>query len=645
MNSHGFFRVAVASPRMEVGDGGQNSKEIAAVFQNAVTSRASVVVFPELSLTGYTCADLFYQRALLSATLDELKQLAAATANQPALLVVGLPLEVKGRLFNFAALLGKGRVLGLVPKQFLPNTCEYYEQRWFTPGNLLDASHLELFGCEIPCGTDLLFDWVDVRIGIEICEDLWAVQPPSGAMSLAGANLILNPSASTELLGKASYRRELVAQQSARCMAAYAYAAAGPGESTTDVVFSGHGMIAENGEVLAESERFCFDSQLTFADVDLDHVSAERLRNSSFSQATAGRSFRIVNVGLETPVPLSGKLHRKISRQPFVPSDLSRRAESCREIFQIQATGLAKRLRHTGVKRLVIGISGGLDSTLALLAARKAVEITGLPPGSILAVTLPGLGTTERTRSNAETLSRALGAEFIQIPISEAVKVHFSDIGQNPGQHDITFENAQARERTQVLMDLANQRGGIVIGTGDLSEAALGWCTFNGDHMSMYHVNSGVPKTLVRYMVEWCAREPFRELAGEVLRDICATPISPELLPPTATGQVQQKTEDLIGPYELHDFFLYWFVRRQCSPEKILFLAGHAFGSSYTQEEIRRWLELFLNRFFTNQFKRSSMPDGPKVGSVALSPRGDWRMPSDARPTSFLKTLRTTDGG
>lgn len=640
MNVHGFSRVAVASPRLDVGDVLKNSQEIAAVFQEAIAGGAAVVLFPELSLTGYTCADLFYQKSLLAAALDGLKHLTAATEQQKALLVVGLPVEVRGKLFNFAAVLGNGRVLGLVPKQFLPNTCEYYEQRWFTPGGLLEEPHLDLFGYEIPCGTDLLFDWEKIRIGIEICEDLWAVQPPSGAMALAGASLILNPSASTELLGKAPYRRELVAQQSARCMVVYAYAAAGPGESTTDVVFSGHAMIAENGEVLAESERFRFDSQLTYADVDIDHIAAERLRNSSFSQATAERSFRVVEIGLEVPPPLSGKLLRKISRQPFVPSDPSRRAESCREIFQIQATGLAKRLRHTGAKRIIIGISGGLDSTLALLAARKAVEITDMAPESILAVTMPGLGTSGRTRSNAEALSRALGAEFIQIPISEAVRTHFQDIGQDSEKHDVTFENAQARERTQVLMDLANQRGGIVLGTGDLSEAALGWCTFNGDHMSMYHVNSGIPKTLVRYMVEWCAQEPFKALAGAVLWDICDTPISPELLPPSSSGQVQQKTEDLIGPYELHDFFLYWFVRRQCSPAKILFLAQQAFDSDYTREEIRRWLELFITRFFANQFKRSSMPDGPKVGSVALSPRGDWRMPSDACAAAFLQDLK-----
>ncbi len=641
MLQHGFLRVAVVAPELEVANVHRNTQHIAAAFSRAVEQGASVVLFPELAFTGYTCGDLFFQRALLHAVKAELLALVEKTKSAPALMCVGLPLEHEGRLFNVAVLIGAGRIWGIVPKTFLPNTCEYYEQRWFTSGASARFSEVPLGDHHIPFGTDLLFDFLDTpscRIGVEICEDLWAVQPPSGPQALAGANLILNPSASTELLGKAPYRRELVLQQSARCLAAYLYAASGPGESTTDVVFAGHCLIAENGSLLAETERFQFETQMALQDIDLERLSAERHRNSSFAQAIPQAAFRHIAVRIPRQ-SFSGPLLRKIARLPFVPSDPKRRSESCAEIFQIQSTGLAKRLKHTMTKRVVIGISGGLDSTLALLVARHAVARVGLEPSAILGVTMPGLGTTSRTRSNAEKLTVGLGAEFLEVPIAASVLQHFKDIGQSPEVHDITFENAQARERTQILMDMANQRSGIVLGTGDLSEAALGWCTFNGDHMSMYHINIGVPKTLVRYLIQWCSEQPAYAEVASFLVDILDTPISPELLPPSAAKEIAQKTEEVVGPYELHDFFLYWMIRHQCPADKVYYLACHAFDSGYTPEEIKRWLTLFIKRFISQQFKRSAMPDGPKVGSLALSPRGDWRMPSDASAELFLKSL------
>lgn len=637
--THGFLRVATAAPELRVADVAFNTAKIREAMQVAADRGASVIVFPELSLTGYTCGDLFAQNLLQIRARKALKELAAATKMISVHAVVGLPIVVHGRLYNCAAVIGGGRVLGIVPKQFLPTTGEYYEERWFTSAAGVDPVVLDIGGVSVPFATNLLFgdEATGCTFGVEVCEDLWAVHPPSGDLCLAGANLILNPSASNELLGKAAYRRDLIRQQSARCLTAYAYASSGPGESSTDVVFSGHCLIVENGSTLTESERFKFDSQIVCADIDLDRLQHERLCNSSFSAATAAFEFRRVPVALRRAVtrePL-GKL-RPNSPTPFVPADPQARAANCREIFAIQSTGLAKRLKHTGAKTLVVGISGGLDSTLALLVAARAFDLLGLDRKGILAPTLPGFGTTKRTRGNAEKLVQHLGATFRVIPIHDAIKQHFKDIGHDERVHDVTYENAQARERTQILMDLANKAGGFVLGTGDLSEAALGWCTFNGDHMSMYHVNAGVPKTLVRYLIEWCADSEFGGDASSVLRDICATPISPELLPTASNGDLQQHTEDLIGPYELHDFFLYHFVRHGCRPAKIVYLAELAFGPRYSRATLLRWLELFLRRFFTQQFKRSAMPDGPKVGSVALSPRGDWRMPSDASFAEWL---------
>lgn len=632
--SRDFLRLAVAAPESRVADVAFNAAQICAAIAAAAQSGAALIAFPELSITGYTCGDLFSQALLHERAKAAVREIAAATGTAAIHAVVGLPVVHNGRLYNCAAVLGAGRVLGFVPKVYLPTTAEYYEERWFTSAAGMGPAEVAIGDERVPLASQLLFEDVvsGCTFGVEICEDLWAVHPPSGDLALAGANLILNPSASNELLGKADYRRDLVRQQSARCMTAYAYAGAGPGESTTDVVFSGHCMIAENGSMLVESARFKFDSQIVYADIDVGRLLHERLCNSSFSAASATVAFRRVPVSLAAKVPPATPLGtlRPNPQYPFVPRDATVRAATCHEIFDIQSTGLAKRLKHTGAKNVVLGISGGLDSTLALLVTARAFDLLGLDRKGILAPTLPGFGTTKRTRSNAEKLVELLGATLRVIPIEPAVRQHFADIGHDPQVHDVTYENAQARERTQILMDLANKVGGFVVGTGDLSESALGWCTFNGDHMSMYHVNSGVPKTLVRYLVDWCADSEFSGETSRVLHDIADTPISPELLPINEAGAQQQQTEDVVGPYVLHDYFLYHIVRHGSRPAKVLYLAELAFADQFDRATILRWLEVFVRRFFSQQFKRSAMPDGPKVGSVALSPRGDWRMPSDA---------------
>jgi NAD+ synthase (glutamine-hydrolysing) len=637
-----FLRICCSSPDLRVCDIGYNAASLEKAMRSAAAKGAGIVLFPELCLTAYTCGDLFSHTRLQSAALEALSQIAEASKRHGIYSIVGLPFAHRGRLYNCAAVVGNGRTLGLVPKQYLPNTGEYYEQRWFCSGLGHEGTVVLVNKEEVPFGTDLLFEdpTSGCTFGVEICEDLWATTPPSGSLCLAGANLILNPSASNELIGKAAYRRDLVVQQSARCLAAYAYASAGPGESTTDVVISGHCMVAENGVMLAESDRFCFETQLICADVDFQRLENDRHRSSSFAVGNSARSFRRIAVNIPQPAKRkSSKLLRPNSPHPFVPSDQNVRAEVCREIFSIQSAGLAKRLKHTGVKSVVIGISGGLDSTLALLVTVHAFDLLGLKRGGILAPTMPGFGTTRRTRSNAEKLVEQLGATLRLIPIEPSVRQHFKDIGHAESRHDLVFENAQARERTQILMDLSNQVNGLVVGTGDLSEAALGWCTFNGDHMSMYHVNIGIPKTLVRYLVEWCADTEFSGAPSKVLHDIAATPISPELLPTSKDGQLTQHTEDVIGPYELHDYFLYHFVRHGYPPAKLLFLAENAFQGRYERRIILKWLEVFVGRFFSQQFKRSAMPDGPKVGSVALSPRGDWRMPSDASASAWIEEL------
>ncbi len=628
----GFVRVAAVSPELVLGDVAKNVAILAREARSLAHRGCRLVVFPELSLTGYSCADLFHTEALRAAAVLSLDELAQTTHDLPTVLVVGLPLMVQYRLYNVAAVLAKGRVLGLVPKSFLPNSAEFYERRWFSPAHTLSAATVRLNGKDVPIGTELLFEARDVTgfvLGVEICEDLWTVIPPSSHLALAGATLLANPSASTEVLGKAPYRRHLVAQQAARCLAAYVYAGAGAGESSTDVVYSGHCLVAENGVILGESERFSFETRQTVADVDVQHLAHDRLKSSSFRDEASTVPMHRISFDLGPAWGGDDKLLRTISAHPFVPSAKVERAAVCEEIFAIQATGLARRLKQARAKTAVLGLSGGLDSTLALLVILEALKRAGMPMSAALTITMPGFGTTTRTKGNAEQLAEALNIELRTISINEAVRQHFADIGHSETQHDATYENSQARERTQILMDLANKTGGIVVGTGDLSEAALGWCTFNGDHMSMYHVNSGVPKTLVRYLIEWCAEGPFAEKAGAVLRDIADTPITPELLPLAADASLQQKTEDTIGPYELHDFFLFHFVRHGSSAEKIRWLAAQAFAGKYDDETIAKWLALFFKRFAQNQFKRSSVPDGPKVGSVALSPRGDWRMPSD----------------
>ncbi|HOG45702.1 MAG TPA: NAD(+) synthase [Anaerolineae bacterium] len=642
--SLGYLRVAAVSPELRVADVRFNARAIISALQGAAAHGCRLALFPELCLTGYSCADLFGQALLREAALAALVEVAEATARLGIAAVVGLPFEVGGRLFNCAAFLAEGQVLGLVPKSFLPNSNEYYEARWFTPAGRAPAPAVALAGAEVPFGADLLFaadNLPGCTVGIEVCEDLWSVSPPSQDMALAGATLLLNPSAGDELLGKVDYRRALVCQQSGRCLAAYLYAGAGAGESTTDVVYSGHSLIAENSTLLAETARFRFSTEMALADVDVERLVHERLRNSSFSAATPRQAHRVVGCHLPEPATARAEpvLLRPLSQTPFVAADPAQRAEHLREILRIQSTGLAKRLRHIGAERVTLGVSGGLDSTLALLVTLRAFDALGLARSGIVAISMPGLGTTARTRANAERLAELLGVTLRRIPIDAAVRQHFADIDHDEAQHDLTYENAQARERTQILMDVANQVGGLVVGTGDLSELALGWATYNGDHMSMYHINAGVPKTLVRYLVEWAAEHELAGEAAEVVRDICATPITPELLPPDADGALQQETELTIGPYALHDFFLYYTVRHQFAPRKVLFLAQQAFGDAYAPADILRWLAVFYRRFIGQQFKRSAMPDGPKVGSVALSPRGDWRMPSDASNALWVEEL------
>ncbi len=636
----GMIRVAAVSPALKVADIEFNLAAIEEATINAANQGVQLIVFPELALTGYTCGDLFYQQSLLEQVRVGLNSLTALSEQTGMILIVGAPVRQSGRLFNAAVVMSHGRICGVVPKTYLPNTQEFYEERWFSSSQDMVDDQLAWLDEAPPFGTDLLFDidgMPDCLFGVEICEDAWVASPPSGAMAAAGATLLINLSASPEILGKCTYRRALVEGQSARCLAAYIYASAGPGESSTDLVFSGHSLVAEYGQVLSETERFNFSTQMAIADIDIQRLVHERLRNNSYASSQADQDFLLVPV--EVTISEAEKLLRPIHKTPFVPSADSERAARCEEIFAIQTTGLMKRLQHTGSQKAVIGISGGLDSTLALLVTVKAFDRLGWSRDDILAVTMPGFGTTQRTKGNAEALAEELGVRLRTISIDAAVHQHFSDIGQDPERHDITYENSQARERTQILMDLANQVGGLVIGTGDLSELALGWATYNGDHMSMYGVNASVPKTLVRYLIEWCADAEFSGRSSEVLHDVCRTPVSPELLPPDEDGDISQRTEEHLGPYELHDFFLFHVVRNQFAPRKITELACRAFADDYTRADILKWLRVFYARFFAQQFKRSCLPDGPKVGTVSLSPRGDWRMPSDASAALWLAEL------
>lgn len=641
----GFLRVAVVSPALQVADISYNVQKIIDALQEAASRGCQLAVFPELCITGYTSADLFYQSLLQQQATEALSSIAQATADYHITTVVGLPIEQGGKLYNCAAFVGEQGVLGIVPKTYLPTNNEYYEERWFASSRDCPSNVLHLADRAIPFGTDLLFSATNVpkcTLGIEVCEDLWAVEPPSGSMALAGATVLLNPSASDDILGKSEYRRALVQQQAARCLAAYLYAGAGPNESTTDVIFGGHSLICENGVILAETQRFQFSTQIAIADIDVQRLSHERLRNSSFSSGLPDRAYRTISFTMTLNATPAGqqRLQRPdLSPTPFVPANAAQRAVHCQEIFHLQSVGLAKRLKHTGITQVTLGLSGGLDSTLALLVTQQAFEMLSLKREGIVAITMPGFGTSSRTLTNAEHLAKSLGITLRQIPIRDAVQQHFRDIGHDLHTHDVTYENAQARERTQILMDVANQIGGLMVGTGDLSELALGWCTYNADHMSMYHVNAGVPKTLVRYLIEWCADSVYSGETSAVLRDIGATPISPELLPLGENDAIVQETEATIGPYLLHDFFLFYAVRHAFTPRKIFWLACQVFAAHHSPVEILRWLREFYKRFFSSQFKRSAMPDGPKVGSVALSPRGDWRMPSDASSALWLQEI------
>ncbi len=655
----GFIRVATASPAMRVADCDFNAEKMLLLVEKARQTGAQVLLFPELGVTGYTCGDLFRQTTLLASSERALTRIAERTGDWDSILVVGLPVPVDGRLFNCAAVLQNGRIHGFVPKSHIPGNNEYYEPRWFAPAADCMRKTVSFAGGMHPIGTDLIFE-VSGRpslvIGIEICEDLWMPVPPSSLAARAGATLLLNPSASNELIGKSDYRRSLVANQSARGLCIYAYASANPCESTTDMVFGGHMLVAEGGRTLAESHRFDTSGALLLADVDTERMVHDRENMSSFHQRFAWEdgipSWRRVMLdpvgepdadATGSAVPVRGHspetLLRPVERHPFVPENPAVREERCREIMAIQTAGLAKRLTHTGLKRLIVGVSGGLDSTLALLVAARTMDGLGLPRNGVIGVTMPGFGTTDRTYRNALALMASLGVEIREIPIAEAATLHFRDIGHDPAIHDVTYENVQARERTQILMDLANLTGALLVGTGDLSELALGWCTYNGDHMSMYAVNTGVPKTLVQYLVGWYADHEAGPDSRHILADVLETPISPELLPPNPEGGIAQKTEDVVGPYELHDFFLYHLVRYGAKPSKVLALATHAFTGIYAPDVIRHWLRLFLKRFFAQQFKRSCLPDGPKVGTISLSPRGDWRMPSDASVEVWLKEL------
>lgn len=642
MKNHGFITVASAIPSVKVADCEYNSEQIVDLMEKAEAQGVEIVVFPELCITGYTCQDLFRQSVLLEQAEQAVSNLLEKTAELDVISIVGVPVVIGNVLINSALVVQHGRIIGLVPKTYLPNYAEFYEKRWFASAFDIDATCLNYAGCEFSLTKDseLFRTAGGVMFGIEICEDVWAPVPPSNKLALAGADIVFNLSASDELIGKHDYLKSLLAQQSARTISAYVYSSCGFGESTQDVVYGGNALIYENGRLMAEGERFCFEPQLVVQQIDVEKLRSERLQNTTFAMAQRGESALVFATDEVKERPF--ELVRQFNPWPFIPltDDMQR---SCEEIFSIQVAGLAKRIAHIHCKTVVVGISGGLDSTLALLVCVKTFDKLGLSRKGIVGVTMPGFGTTDRTHDNAVSLMTSLGVSIREISISAAVTQHFNDIGHDINVHDVTYENSQARERTQILMDLSNQLGGIVIGTGDLSELALGWATYNGDHMSMYGVNVSIPKTLIKYLVRYVAESGVDRESRETLLDIIDTPISPELIPADENGNIKQKTEDLVGPYELHDFFLYHFLRFGFSPKKIFMMALKAFdghdsrASKYDREVIKKWLITFFRRFFSQQFKRSCLPDGPKVGSVSLSPRGDWRMPSDASSALWIK--------
>ncbi|MBO5531985.1 MAG: NAD(+) synthase [Fibrobacter sp.] len=643
----GFYRFASVCPTLKVADTAYNTAEIIRCAREAIDGGAAFVVFPELCITGYTCSDLFHQELLLKKSLESLSEIAKAFADSDAVIAVGLPLRMFGCLYNCAAFVQKGKLVAVTPKIHLPNQREFYEKRHFSSGR--DLLRGGAAGAAPICRVEGLGDvpvtnfftvngeGSEVRVGVELCEDLWTPVPPSGELALAGANVIVNLSASDALVGKGDYRRNLVMNQSARCMAAYVYASAGVHESTTDMVFSGHLMIAENGTMLAETKNYSRESEIIYADVDVERLNMQRLSEGSF-QDFDSREFYARAASFDGLRSMESLKYRFVAPTPFVPGNAETRDQNCKEIFNIQCAGLAKRIEASHTKRAVVGLSGGLDSTLALLVISETFKLLKRPASEILVLTMPGFGTTKRTKNNAVTMAELLGVELRTIDIQKACMQHFADIGHDPNTLNVTYENVQARERTQILMDIANKEGGIVVGTGDLSEIALGWSTYNADHMSMYAVNCDIPKTLVRHVVGWYADRARNFIADEktadelslVLRDILDTPVSPELLPADANGQIAQKTESILGAYEIHDFYLYHFAKYGATPQKMLFLAKYAFAGKYSDEELEKALAVFVRRFFTQQFKRSCIPDGPKVGTISLSPRADWRMPSDS---------------
>lgn len=632
----GFLKVCAVSPRVTVAGVQSNLNAALQEIEKANKNKVQILVFPELFLSGYTCGDLFLQTALQDACKSALTAVCRATENSALVVVIGLPLKFGASLYNCAAVVQNGMVVAVIPKTYIPNYNEYYEKRWFASGDGVNGT-IKLNGQEVPFGQTLVRLSDDAVLGVEICEDLWTPSSPGTSLALSGANIIVNLSASNEVVTKNDYRKNLICMQSAKDFCAYIYASAGVGESTTDLVFSGACTVAENGALLSEGERFAFNGSMAEACIDIEKLNAERAHNTSFTDAAKKLKEKLPEVS--TPVEVSDMEYNEVNRSfdphPFVPSDSAEKDERCREILSIQSHALAKRMSHIGAKKAIIGISGGLDSTLALLVTARALKILNLPNENMICVTMPGFGTTDRTYQNAVDLIHAFGATFMEISIRNAARGHMADIGHDESVHDITYENTQARERTQILMDLANKHGAVLVGTGDLSELALGWCTYNADHMSMYGVNAGVPKTLVRHLVRNEAQQLPEEIS-KILNDILDTPVSPELLPPDENGNIQQKTEETLGPYEVHDFYLYHFLRFGARPEKLLFMASRAFAGIYTEEQLKNWLKLFVRRFFTNQFKRSCLPDGPKVGSVSLSPRGDWRMPSDADCSVWL---------
>ena len=642
--NYGYVKVAAAVPCVKVADCEFNAGQIEKQIIIAEGKGVQIIAFPELSVTGYTCGDLFAQQLLIEEAEMGLIQIVNNTRQLDIISIVGMPVALNGSLLNAAVVIQKGKVLGVVPKTYLPNYKEFYEKRWFTSACDVTETSVRLCGQVVPLGKNLLFETSDTTFGIEICEDLWAPVPPSSTLVLQGAEIVFNLSADTESIGKHAYLRSLISQQSARCIAGYVFSSCGFGESTTDVVFAGNGLIYENGVLLAASERFSFEEQVVISEIDVEYLRTERRVNTTFASCRSYTPVDASAIRISTEYVNNKDLNltRTFDAHPFVPQGPTL-DERCEEIFSIQTSGLAQRLRHTRAKSAVVGISGGLDSTLALLVCVRTFDKLGWPRKGIVGVTMPGFGTTDRTHTNAVELMNSLGVTVREVSIKDACLQHFKDIGHDASVHDVVYENSQARERTQILMDIANQTSGLVIGTGDLSELALGWATYNGDHMSMYGVNGSVPKTLVKHLVKWVAENGMDEASRATLLDIVDTPISPELIPADEAGNIKQITEDLVGPYELHDFFLYYFMRCGFRPSKIYFLATRTFKGTYDEETIKKWLSTFFRRFFNQQFKRSCLPDGPKVGSIAISPRGDWRMPSDASVNAWLKEVEALE--